>query len=76
VWEPVNGQCVVDAEGAGDIAHVAAVVLDGWADVSAIDAVGSHVRTLGWSDMNDDASTWWGKGTLVEIEISVQTSVG
>ena len=70
-WEPVHGQCIADAEGAGYIAFVAAVVFDGWADVPAIDAAGSHVRTLGWGDMNDNASTWWGKGTLVEIEISV-----
>ena len=49
---------------------MALVVFDGWADVPAIDAVGFHVRTLGWGDVNDDASTWWGKGTLVEIEIS------
>ena len=68
MWEPVDGQCVADAEGAGYIALVAAVVFDEWADIPAIDAVGSHFRTLGWSDMNDDASTWWGKGTLVEIE--------
>ena len=40
MWEPVNGQCVADAEGAGDVAFVAAVVLDGWADVpSMVDAV-------------------------------------
>jgi hypothetical protein len=55
---------------------VAALVFDRWADVPAVDAVGSHVRKLGWDDVNDDASTWWGQGTLVEIEISVQTSVG
>ena len=76
MWEPVDGQCVADAEGAGDIALVAALVFDRWADVPAVDAVGSHVRKLGWDDVNDDASTWWGQGTLVEIEISVQTSVG
>ena len=57
MWEPVDGQCVADAEGAGDIALVAAVVLNGWADVPAIDAMGSHVRTLCWSDMDDDAGT-------------------
>ena len=75
MWEPVNGQCVADAEGAGDIALVAAVVLDGWADVPAVAAVGSHVRTLGWSDMDDNAGTGWSKGTLVEIEGAVQASV-
>ena len=76
VWEPVDGQCVTDAEGAGDIALVAAVVFDGWADVPAVDAVGSHVQTLCWSDMDDDAGTRWSKGTLVEIEGAVQASVG
>ena len=68
MWEPVDGQCVADAEGAGDIALVAAVVLDGWSDVPAINAVESHVRMLGWSDMDDDAGTWWGKEALVEVE--------
>ena len=71
MWETVDGQCVTDAEGAGDIALVAAVVLDGWSDVPAVNAVESHVRTLGWSEMNDDAGTWWGKGALVEVEGAV-----
>ena len=36
---------------------MAAVVLDGWADVPSVDAVGFHVRALGRSDMDDDAGT-------------------
>ena len=76
MWEPVDGQCVTYAEGAGDVALVTAVMFDGWADVPAVAAVRTHVRTLGWSDVNNDASTWWGKGTLVEIEVAVQASVG
>ena len=76
MWEPVDGQCVADAEGAGDIALVAAVVLDGWADVPAVHTVGSHVRMLCWSDMDDDAGNGWSKGTLVEIEGAVQASLG
>ena len=76
MWEPVNGQCVPDTKVAGDIAFVAAVVFDGWADIPAVDAVGSHVRTLGWSDMDDDAGTVWSKGTLVESEGALQASVG
>jgi hypothetical protein len=45
-------------------------------DVPSVDAVGSHVRTLGWSDTKDDAGTWWDKGALVEIKGAVQASVG
>ena len=55
---------------------MAAVVLDGWADVPSIDAVGCHVRALGRSDMDDDAGSWRGKGALVEIECAVEASVG
>jgi hypothetical protein len=72
VWKPVDGQCVADNEGAGDVAFMAVVVLDGWADSPSVDAVGSHVRTLGWSDIDDDVGTWWGKGALVEIEGAVR----
>ena len=72
MWKPVDGQCVADTEGAGDVAFfVALVVLNGWADVPSVDAMGSHIRTLGWSDMDDNAGTWWGKGALVEIEGAV-----
>ena len=77
MWKPpVDGQCVADTESAGDVAFMAAVVLDGWAGVPFVDAVGSHVRTICWSDMDHDAGTWWGKGALVEIEGAVQASVG
>ena len=58
MWKPVDGQCVADTEGAGDVAFVAAVVIDGWADIPSVDAVGSHVWTLGWSDIDDNAGTW------------------
>ena len=76
MWKLVDGQCITDNEGAGDVAFVAAVVLNGWADVPSVNAVGSHFRTLGWSDMDDDAGTWWDKGALVEIKGAVQASVG
>jgi hypothetical protein len=77
VWKPVDGQCVADTESAGDVAFVPAVVLDGWTNVPSVDAVGSYVQTLGWSDMENDVGTWWGKeGGLVEIECAVQASLG
>ena len=78
MWKPVDGQSVADTEGVGEVAFVAAVVLDGWADVPSVDAVGSNVRALGWTDMmDDDAGSWWGgKGALVEIEGAVEASVG
>lgn len=48
--EPVDGECVTNAEeGAGDVAFVAAAVLGGWADMPAIDAMGCHVVVLGWA---------------------------
>ena len=55
--KPVDSQGVADTEGAGDVAFVAAVVLDGWADVPAVDIVGSQVRALGWSNIDNDAGT-------------------
>ena len=66
----------MDTEGCGDVAFVAAVVLDGWADVPSVNAVGFHVRALGRSDMDNDVGTWWGKGALVEIEGAVEASLG
>ena len=56
------------SKGAGDAAFLATVVLDEWADVPSVDAVGCHVLALSRCDMDDDAGTWWGKGALVEIE--------
>ena len=55
---------------------MAAVVLDGWADVPSVNAVGCYVLVLGRCDMDDDAGTWWGKGALVEIECAVEASIG
>ena len=55
---------------------MAAVVLDGWADVPSVNAVGCYVLVLGRCDMDDDAGTWWGKGALVEIECAVEAIVG
>ena len=38
---------------------MAAVVLDGWADVPSTDALGCHVLALDRCDMDDDdAGTW------------------
>jgi hypothetical protein len=50
---------------------VAAVVLNEWADVPSVDAMGCHVLVLSRFDMDDDAGTWQGKGALAEIECAM-----
>ena len=66
----------MDTEGAGDVAFVAAVVLDGWVGMPSIDAVGCHVVALSRCDMDNDVGSWWGKEALVEIECAVEAGAG
>jgi hypothetical protein len=76
VGEPIDGECVSDTEGAGDVALVTAVVFSGRADVPAVDAVGRHVCALGGCDVDDDASAGRGERALVEVEVAVDAGVG
>ena len=55
---------------------MAALVLDGWADVPSVDAVGCHVLALSRCDMDDNAGAWRGKGALALIEFAIEASVG
>jgi hypothetical protein len=74
--EPVDGECVANAAGAGHVALVAAAVLFGWADAPAVDAVRCHVGSLVWCDVDDDSGTWRGHGRFVEVEVAEETSAG
>ena len=76
VREPVDGEGVSDAEGAWDVAFVAAVVLGGRADVPAIDTVRCHVGSLIGCYMDNDSGAWWCERAFVEIEIAVEAGIG
>jgi hypothetical protein len=58
VREPIDSEGIADSEGAWYVALVATVVLEGGADVPAVDAMGCHVASLVWGDMDDDSSAW------------------
>jgi hypothetical protein len=55
VREPIDSKGVADSEGAGDVALVATAVLEGGADAPAVDAMGCHVASLVWGDVDDDS---------------------
>ncbi len=74
--EPVDGEGVADAEGAGDVAFVASVMFGGGADVPAIDAVRCHVAALVGCDVDDDSGSRWSEGALVAAEIAMEACVG
>ena len=73
--EPVDGQGVAEAEGAGDVAFAAAVVFGGGADIPSINAVRCHVGALVGCNVNDDAGAGRSEGALVEIVVAVETGV-
>jgi hypothetical protein len=58
------------------VALVTTVVLFGWADVPAVDAMRCHVGSLVWCDVDEDSSSWRGKGHLVEVDVAEETSKG
>ena len=55
---------------------MAAVVVEGWAHIPAVDAMRSHVGSLRWSDVGDDSGARWGEGCVQEIECLVEAGVG
>ena len=55
---------------------MAAVVVEGWTHVPAVNTMGSHVGSLRWSDVGDDSGAWRGEGGVQEIECLVEAGVG
>ena len=51
VGEPVDGECIANAAGAGDVAFVASAVFFGRANMPAVDSMWCHVGSLVWSDV-------------------------
>ena len=45
-------------------------------DVPSVDAMGCHVGSLAWGNVDDDTSARWGQWVLVEIVIAVEACVG
>lgn len=76
VREPINGERVADAEGAGNVALVASVVLPGGTNVPPVDTMGCHVGALIGRDVDHNASAGRGEGAAVEVKISIEASVG
>jgi hypothetical protein len=73
--EPVDGECIADAAGAGYVAFVASVVFLGRADVPSVDSVWCHVGSLVWTDVYYDSGAWRCKGRLVEVEVAVEACI-
>jgi hypothetical protein len=76
VWEPVDGECIADTKSARKVALVATVVVQGWADIPAGDAVGSHAWALVGREVDNYASARWGERASIEIKVAVETGVG
>jgi hypothetical protein len=62
VWEPINCEGISNAEGAGNVAFVAAAVFSGRAKIPSIEAMRCHVGALFGCDMNDDACSGRSEG--------------
>jgi hypothetical protein len=76
VREPVDGEGIADAESARDVTFVASIMLGGRADIPAIYSVRRHVGSLLWRDVHNDACAGRCKRSAIEIEVSIEGSVG
>ncbi len=76
MWEPVDCEDIPALGSGQNVAFVASVVIEGRAHVPAIDAMGSHVGSLRWSDVGNDSGAWRGKGCVQKIERLVEAGVG
>jgi hypothetical protein len=74
--EPVDSEDVPALLSGWNVAFVAAVVVEGWTHVPAVDTMWSHVGSLHWSDVGDDSGAQRGEGCVQEIECLVDTGVG
>ncbi len=76
MWEPVDSEDVPALGSGWDVTFVAAVVVEGWTHVPAVDSMGSHVGVLGWSDMGNDSGARWCQRSVQKIEGLVEAGVG
>ena len=74
--EPVYCERVTDSECAWYVAFVAPIMLKRRADVPSVDAMGCHVCSLIWSDVDDDFCAGRSEWALVEIAVAIQASAG
>ena len=75
-WEPFERCTVAGGVGVGDEDLIAAVVFFGATDVESINAMNGEGATLCRGFMEDDASTWDGKGRPIEIKITEEAGMG
>jgi hypothetical protein len=76
VQEPINGEGVANAKGAWDVALETVVVVKGGAKVPAVHAMRCHAGALVCRLMDDNASSGRGERALIEVEISIEASIG
>ena len=76
VWEPVDNEDIPALGSGWDVTFVAAVVVEGWTHVPAVDTMWSHVGLLRWSGVCDGSGSWQGEGCAQEIEGLVEQGVG
>ena len=74
--EPIDGKGIANAESAGDVALVAAVVFGGGTNVPAINTMRCHVWALVGSFVDNDTSTGRGKRAAVKIEGAIEAGIG
>jgi hypothetical protein len=76
VREPVCCERVADSKSARHAAFVAPTVLERRADAPSVDAVGCHVCSLLWSDVDHCFCTRRSEWAFVEVVVAIQASVG
>jgi hypothetical protein len=76
VGKPVDGENMPALRSGWNVAFMAAVVVEGWTHVPAVNTMGSHVGSLRWSDVGDNSGAQQGEGCVQEIEGRVEAGVG
>jgi hypothetical protein len=76
VGEPVYCERVADSKSAWHIAFAAPTVLKQRADAPSVDAVGCHVCSLLWSDVDNYFCAGRSEWAFVEVVVAIQASAG
>jgi hypothetical protein len=64
VGEPVDGENIPALRSGWNVAFVAAVMVEGWTHIPAVNTMGSHIGLLGWSDVGNDLGARQGEGCV------------